>query len=98
MLDRGTNPRVVAFHGCSVRAVALRLGGAVANSGAGAGASAAAAARAAVASAASFSRQHCLYFLPEPQWQGSLRPGRELVWEVIGIECTVSLNFPPAGP
>jgi hypothetical protein len=73
----------------------LRVGVAAAASGAGAGASAAAAARAAVALAASFSRQHCLYFLPEPQWQGSLRPGRELVCEIIGIECTVSLNLSP---
>ena len=42
--------------------------------GRGAGASAAAFARAARAFSSSFPRQHCLYFFPDPQWQGSLRP------------------------
>ena len=41
-------------------------------------ASAAALLLAAAALASSFSRQQCLYFRPEPQWQGSLRPGRVL--------------------
>jgi len=43
----------------------------------------AAAFRAALASALSFSRQHCLYLRPEPQWHGSLRPGRAIVVAVI---------------
>ena len=46
--------------------------------------------RAALASALSFSRQHCLYLRPEPQWQGSLRPGRAIVVAVIErVYCTV---------
>ena len=43
----------------------------------------AAAFRAALASALSFSRQQCLYLRPEPQWHGSLRPGRAIVVAVI---------------
>jgi hypothetical protein len=44
--------------------------------------------RAALASALSFSRQHCLYLRPEPQWHGSLRPGRAIVVAVIeGVYC-----------
>ena len=39
--------------------------------------------RAALASALSFSRQQCLYLRPEPQWHGSLRPGRAIVVAVI---------------
>src|SRR6266704_2883573 len=52
----------------------------------------AAAFRAALASALSFSRQQCLYLRPEPQWQGSLRPGRAIV--VAVIVCA----FPPPDP
>ena len=48
-----------------------------------AAASAAALARAAAACRSSFSRQHCLYLRPEPQWQGWLRPGRARVGAVI---------------
>ena len=51
-----------------------RVGAGAAASAAGAGASAAAFARAARAFSSSFPRQHCLYFFPDPQWQGSLRP------------------------
>src|SRR6266849_5118225 len=77
---RGTKPRdVVAFQGWCVSAFGARLGTDVAASGGRAAASAAALARAAVARASSFSRQQCLYLRPEPQWQGSLRPGRALV-------------------
>ena len=43
----------------------------------------AAAFRAALASALSFSRQQRLYLRPEPQWHGSLRPGRAIVVAVI---------------
>jgi len=46
---------------------------------AGAPAASAVFARAARTAASSLSRQHCLYLRPEPQWQGSLRPGRSAV-------------------
>jgi len=75
------NPRdVVAFQGWCVSIRGFRAGSAgAAASGGAAAASSAALARAAEASRSSFSRQHCLYLRPEPQWHGSLRPGRALV-------------------
>jgi hypothetical protein len=82
---RDTKPGVVVpLHGWCVCGFGGRVDeAAVAGAGAGSGASAAATARAAVASASSFSRQQCLYLRPEPQWQGSLRPGRATVRAVI---------------
>ena len=81
---RGTKPRaVVVFHGCSVRGFTGRVGVGLADAAGVVDASADALSRAATSLAWSFSRQQCLYLRPEPQWQGSLRPGRELVGGVI---------------
>ena len=81
---RGTKPRaVVVFHGCSVRGFTGRVGVGLADAAGVVDASADALSRAATSLVWSFSRQQCLYLRPEPQWQGSLRPGRELVGGVI---------------
>ena len=75
----GMKPReVLAFQGCSVRGLAARAAVAAAGSGVAAAEAspAAAAASAALAAASSWARQHCLYLRPDPQWHGSLRPGR----------------------
>src|SRR6187401_2199737 len=68
-------PRVFCwpFHGCRV----LGFAGAADDFGASAAASVSGAtslARLARAASSSLLRWHCLYFLPEPQWHGSLRP------------------------
>src|SRR4029079_17894788 len=68
-------PRVFCwpFHGCRV----LGLAGAAAGfwaSGAASVAGATSLARLARSASSSLLRWHCLYFLPEPQWHGSLRP------------------------
>src|SRR4029079_8909323 len=68
-------PRVFCwpFHGCRV----LGLAGAAAGfwaSGAASVAGATSLARLARSASSSLPRWHCLYFLPEPQWHGSLRP------------------------
>lgn len=74
---RGTKPRVVAdFQGWCVWCLGVRGGAAPEASGDGAVGSVDAVARAAAAAALSLSRQQCLYLRPDPQWQGSLRPGR----------------------
>ena len=79
---RGTKPRVEleppTFHGCSVFGFGVRDCGFGVSSAGAAGASAAfaALARAAASFFSSLARQQCLYFFPEPQRQGSLRPGR----------------------
>jgi hypothetical protein len=81
---RGMKPRdVVAFQGWCVSGFGARTGAAAAASGVAAASCFAASARAADASAASFARQQCLYLRPDPQGQGSLRPGRALVGAVI---------------
>src|SRR4051812_18980354 len=93
---RGMKPRdVVAFHGWWVWDFGARLGAVVSVSGESTGSLAAASARAADACVASFSRQHCLYFRPEPQWQGSLRPGRALMGAVIGSSVSPKAPIPP---
>ena len=81
--DRGMKPRVeVAFQGWSVWGFGARLGIELAASF-GTGVSAAASARAAAVSVSSFARQQCLYLRPDPQRQGSLRPGGGLAGAVI---------------
>ena len=82
----GTKPRVaVAFQGWWVWGLGGRLGAdAAASVSAGFAASSdAALALALTAFFSSFSRQQRLYFLPDPQWQGSLRPGRAAAGSVI---------------
>ena len=83
--ERGAKPRLlVARHGCSVLGFGARVGaGMGASAAGGGGASAATFARAADALASSFARQHCLYLRPDPQWQGSFRPGRTASLAVI---------------
>jgi hypothetical protein len=66
---------VVRFHGCAW----VRGGGGVRCEGASSGGAVGSAApaccsRDARSASSSLARQQCLYFLPEPQWHGSLRP------------------------
>src|SRR5437016_4395094 len=47
--------------------------------------------------AASFSSWHFLYFFPEPQWQGSLRPMSVFLagaWRGFCVSCGFRLNNP----
>src|SRR5260221_4286202 len=74
-------PRVFCgpFQGCRVFGFA---GGAAGFGGAGTASvwmSPAAFARAARSASSSFTKWHCLYFFPEPQWHGSLRPSSRRV-------------------
>jgi hypothetical protein len=71
---RGTNPLVgAAFQGWCVWCFGRFCG--TGSTGSVGPAASDAFERASAAAALSLSRQHCLYFRPEPQWQGSLRPG-----------------------
>jgi hypothetical protein len=77
--------RAVCFHGWSAgrgRGVACGAGSSSAG-GVGWSALTCCAARAARSASSSLSRQQCLYFFPEPQWHGSLRPGRFVPVSVI---------------
>src|SRR5215468_1165658 len=97
-------PRVFVapfFQGCCVEWPCL--GGWVAEglsaSATAAGAASAAFARAARAAASSFARWHCLYFLPEPQWQGSLRPSFEPSTDgLLPLELTTGGGSDDGGP
>jgi hypothetical protein len=67
---------VVRFHGCGW----VRGGGGVRCEGASSGGAVGSAAlvccsRDTRSASSSLARQQCLYFFPEPQWHGSLRPG-----------------------
>lgn len=68
--------------------VAVEDVGAVADSSSGAEASASAAALACSSrsAASSLARQQRLYFFPEPQWQGSLRPKRAGAMSAKGVD------------
>jgi hypothetical protein len=94
----GTNPRAVfVFQGWWVWCLGARGGGGAA-SGRGAAASALAVARTAAAWWLSFSRQHCLYLWPDPQWQSWLRPGLglvEVIEESVPYQRLARRYFPP---
>ena len=73
---RGMNPReVLAFQGWWVCGFWDRADAGATAPDDGGVVAAAAAARSAAACLSSLSRQQCLYLRPDPQWQGSLRPG-----------------------
>jgi hypothetical protein len=93
---RGTKPRVVfAFQGWLDFAFCGRVGVSGTAASGDAAAASAALARAAASAAWSLSRQHCLYLRPEPQWQGSLRPGRGVVGDIT-TSVLDALSRPPS--
>src|SRR5258706_14594640 len=74
-------PRVFCwpFQGCRVFGFAGAAAGFGASGTGSVGVSPAAFARAARSASSSFTKWHCLYFFPEPQWHGSLRPSSRRV-------------------